>query len=155
MWKTIVAVAAGLSLSTGVAQAAEVRAQISLITPEGIGQPIGAVRITDAAAGAKLVTELRRLPPGEHGFQLHTNGDCGPGPDGQGAQAAGMAAGEPWHPAGAPSGEAPFIFAGADGSAVGALIIPGIDDVTALAGRSLVILANRRDGARIACGVIG
>ena len=87
----LMGVAVGLAL-VGTAQGQELRAEMYLITPEAMNKPIGLVLITSTGAGVKLVADLQDLPPGQHGFHVHENGDCGPGPDGDGTIAAGMAA---------------------------------------------------------------
>ena len=143
-----------LAAAANPAQANLPRAEVHAIDAGGIGRALGTIDIVPAAAGVKLVANLTRLPPGEHGLQVHEHGECGPGPDAQGTPAAGMAAGAVWQAADTAGAEQPFIFATADGSAIGAAILPGVADAEALRGRSLVVLANRRDGARIACGVI-
>ena len=69
-----------------------------LITPGAADQPIGQVLITSSGAGTKFVADLHGLPPGQHGFHVHENGDCGPGPDAAGQMAPGMAAGGHYDP---------------------------------------------------------
>lgn len=159
----------------GGARAQEYRATMNRITAEGIGDPIGAVLVTQTPAGAKLVAELRGLPNGERGFHVHETGDCGPGRNAQGQTAAGMAAGGHWDPDQAKAhlgpegaghrGDLPAMFVQADGTAKGAVVAPRIADAGQLRGKALMIHAggdNYSDqpqplgggGARIACGVV-
>ena len=134
--------AAWAAILAAPASAAELRAPVHLVTSGGVGAEIGTAQIVDVDSGAKLLLMLRGLPPGEHGLQFMEAGTCDP------------SSGTPWRPAGAGSDDAPFIFVGADGAATGALILPGAS-AGELRGRALVLLEHRRDGAAIACGVIG
>jgi superoxide dismutase, Cu-Zn family len=157
------------------AQAQELRAEMYLITPEAADQPIGAVLISSTPAGAKFVADLQGLPPGRHGFHVHENGDCGPGPTDDGTIAPGVAAGGHYDPEGTKAhrgpegqghlGDLPFLTVQADGKGVGEAIAPRIKDAAQLKGRALVLHAggdNYSDrpeplgggGARIACGII-
>ena len=161
--------------TAGVAEAQEHRVTMNLISADGIGEPIGEVVIAETPAGVRFVPQLRGLPAGEHGFHLHENGDCDPGPNDQGQVAAGMAAGDHWDPAGAGAhrgpdgdghlGDLPVLVVQADGSAGSEAMAPRITDVTQLKGKALMIHAggdNFSDqpkplgggGARIVCGVI-
>src|SRR5262245_23999294 len=42
------------------------------------GRSVGTVVLTQTASGVRLDLALRDLPPGEHGFHLHTVGKCEP-----------------------------------------------------------------------------
>ena len=70
--------AAAIMAGAGAAQAQELKAEMYLITPGASDQPIGQVLITSGEAGTKFVADLHDLPPGQHGFHVHANGDCGP-----------------------------------------------------------------------------
>jgi Cu-Zn family superoxide dismutase len=174
--RTLILGSAAACAVIGAAQAQELRVTMNAITAEGIGEPLGTVLITQTPAGAEFVTELRGLPPGEHGFHLHEKADCGPAPNAEGTMAAGMAAGSHWDPQATKAhhgpegqghlGDLPLLVVQADGSAKGAAMAPRITDLSQLAGKSLMIHAggdNYSDqpkplgggGARIACGVIG
>ncbi|MFL5336220.1 MAG: superoxide dismutase family protein, partial [Geminicoccaceae bacterium] len=127
-----------------------------------------------SGAGTKFVADLHGLPPGEHGFHVHENGDCGPGPDPAGTMAPGMAAGGHYDPerTGAHRGpegnghlgDLPFLTVQPDGRGVGEGFAPRIKDASPFKGRALVLHAggdNYSDspapgggGARIACGII-
>ena len=150
----------GLAL-VNAAQGQELRAEMYLITLEAANQPIGLVLISSTDAGAKFVADLQSLPPGQHGFHVHENGDCGAGPtaDPEGAKAH---IGPTGH---GHLGDLPFLTVQADGRGIGEAIAPRINDAAQLKGKALVIHAggdNYSDepkplgggGARIACGVI-
>jgi superoxide dismutase, Cu-Zn family len=166
---------AGIALAGG-ASAQELTVTLNAITAQGIGAPLGTVSVASTDGGATLTGELEGLPGGEHGFHLHENGDCGPGPNDQGEVVAGGAAGKHWDPAttGAHQGpegdghlgDLPAFVATPDGSANLAATAPRITDVMQLRGKALMIHVggdNYRDepkpdgggGERIACGVIG
>jgi superoxide dismutase, Cu-Zn family len=159
----------------GAASAQELAVDMHAITPQGIGSSIGTVQIASTSSGAAFSGELHGLPGGEHGFHVHANGACGPGPDDQGQVIAGGAAGGHWDPAGTHAHRGPegdghqgdlfAIVADADGTTAIAITAPRIGDVAQLRGKALMIHAggdNYRDepkpngggGARVACGVI-
>jgi Cu-Zn family superoxide dismutase len=163
------------SALAGTAQGQELRAEMYLITPEAAEQPIGTILISSAPAGARFVADLQGLPPGQHGFHVHENGDCGPGPTDDGTATPGMAAGEHYDPEGTKAhrgpdgqghlGDLPFLTVLEDGKGVGEAIAPRIKDTAQLKGRALIIHAggdNYSDepkplgggGARVACGII-
>jgi Cu-Zn family superoxide dismutase len=123
--------------------------------------------------GLRVTPQLTDLPPGDHGFHIHVNPNCGAanGPNGQ--PAAGMAAGGHYDPANTgkhlgPQGEGhkgdmPVLTVDANGKATKAVTAPHLT-VADVKGRSIVIHAggdNYSDqpaplgggGARIACGV--
>jgi Cu-Zn family superoxide dismutase len=166
---------AAMAPDTGAPLGEELRAEMYLITPEGADKPTGLVMITSTDAGAKFVADLQGLPPGQHGFHVHENGDCGSGATADGTKAAGMAAGEHYDPDGTKAhlgpeghghlGDLPFLTVQADGKGVGEAIGPRIKDAAQLKGKVLIIHAggdNYSDqpkplgggGDRIACGII-
>jgi Cu-Zn family superoxide dismutase len=150
-------------------------ATMNLIGAEGVGQAIGEVRVTATDNGAMFRGELTGLPEGEHGFHVHQNGDCGPGPDDEGQVVAGGAAGGHWDPEDTeihrgPEGDGhlgdlPVIVVNPDGTANIAAQAPRITDASQLQGKALMIHAggdNYSDEpeplggghGRVACGVI-
>jgi len=60
------------------AQAASEEVKMNLVTPQGIGQSIGTVKITETDKGLEFSPDLKALPPGEHGYHVHAKGSCEP-----------------------------------------------------------------------------
>lgn len=165
-----------LAALTGPAAAQEgIRVPMNKVTAEGTGDPVGMVLLTQTDGGVRFAPELRGLPAGEHGYHVHENGRCGPGPNPQGEMTAAMAAGGHWDPEDTGAhrgpegdghrGDAPLITVAADGTATGAVVAPRITSLADLRGKALMIHAggdNYRDepkplgggAGRIACGVI-
>jgi Cu-Zn family superoxide dismutase len=146
---------------------------VNFIDAKGIGKPAGTVTIKETAEGLELDTNLKGLPPGEHGFHVHENGSCAPA-DKEGTPTAGQAAGGHYDPEGTKAhkgpgggghkGDLPKVEINSGGSTNAKLKVPGLKlaDVT---GKALVIHEggdNYSDtpkplgggGARIACGVV-
>src|SRR5260370_30636424 len=69
---------AWLWFGTGLATAAELRADMHKATGTGPGEAIGTVTIADGASGAAVKAALTGLPAGPHGFHIHENGSCQP-----------------------------------------------------------------------------
>lgn len=153
--------------------AGETTATMSLVTPEGVGQEIGTVTLTDSGRGLRLKPDLRGLPPGVHGFHIHETPICSPGVR-DGKPAAAMGAGGHFDPdktsrhlgpeAPGHRGDLPTLMVDADGMATEPVTAPRLK-VANVQGRALVIhaggdtYADDTDpagggGARIACGVI-
>ena len=147
---------------------------INAISASGVGKVVGTVGISDASEGLVVMPDLSELPPGDHGFHIHVNPDCGPaaGPDGQ--PAAGFAAGGHFDPASTGKhlgphgqghkGDLPALHVDSGGNAMNAVIAPNLK-LADIKGRAIMIHAggdNYSDqpaplgggGARIACGVI-
>jgi superoxide dismutase, Cu-Zn family len=157
------------------ALAATVKANVALATDSGPGASVGTVMFSDSPGGATILVMLHGLPPGQHGFHVHANPSCAPGPV-NGVVAPAGGAGGHFDPAMTKMhmgpdgdghlGDLPFLTIAADGTDSETLVAPHIKDVAALKGRSVMIHAggdNYSDqpkplgggGARIACGVIG
>jgi Cu-Zn family superoxide dismutase len=147
---------------------------MTLITADGVGAPVGTVTLADSPAGLVLTPALTGLPPGVHGFHLHTNPSCAPQPQADGKATPGMAAGGHYDPQGTGKhlgpagsghlGDLPDLTVAADGSAKTPVTAAHVK-LADVAGRSLMIHAggdNYSDdpkpagggGLRIACGVI-
>lgn len=160
-------------------------APIHAVTADGDGALLGSVTVMAAptpsagdpaqtAGGIILIPHLEGLPPGVHGFHLHSNPSCAPAPGKDGRMMAAGAAGAHYDPSASGKhegplghghrGDLPVLTVEADGAAHQAVSAPGLSlsDVT---GRALVIHAggdNYSDdpqplgggGGRIACGVI-
>jgi superoxide dismutase, Cu-Zn family len=146
---------------------------LNQISPEGVGAAIGTVTVKQTKDGIELVTDLKDLAPGEHGFHLHENGSCDPA-DKEGKKVAGQAAGGHWDPDGTKAhkgpeggghkGDLPKLVVGADGKAKTKLPVKGLT-LADVAGKTLMIHEagdNYSDqpkplgggGPRVACGVV-
>lgn len=157
-----VAVAAGLAIT------------VHAIDATGIGPSLGTIEATDTPQGLTLTPRLAALPPGQHGFHIHQNPDCGAAAkDGQ--PVAGLAAGGHFDPKGSGRhlgpyqasghlGDLPALSVGKDGRAVEPLLAPRLK-LADIIGRSILIHGggdNYADepqplgggGARIACGIV-
>ena len=166
-----------LAFAAGTAGAAKapkpMTVKIDLIDAKGIGKSVGTVTIKEIADGLELDTNLKGLPPGEHGFHLHENGSCAAA-DKDGTPTAGQAAGGHYDPeatkahkgpgGGGHKGDLPKLEVDAKGNANVHLKVPGLK-LADERGKALVIHEggdNYSDtpkplgggGARIACGVI-
>lgn len=164
-----------LIVAVGAATAATKTVSMNAITASGVGSEIGTITFRDTNQGLMVEPKLSSLPPGQHGFHVHENGNCGPGPGANGQPAAGMAAGGHYDPAGAKAhrgpheknshlGDLPVLVVDKDGSATLPVLAPRLK-VSDLAGRAVMIHAggdNYDDspaplgggGGRIACGVV-
>ena len=146
---------------------------MNVVTADGVGKSIGTITIQPSKDGVTLVTKLKDLPPGEHGFHLHEKGSCEPA-DKDGKKTAAQAAGGHFDPAatkahkgpagGGHKGDLPKLTVSPKGEAAQKLEIKGVsaDDFK---GKTLMIHAggdNYSDapkplgggGDRIACGVV-
>jgi Cu-Zn family superoxide dismutase len=146
---------------------------INFIDAKGIGKSVGTVTIRETAEGLEFDTNLKGLPPGEHGFHLHENGSCAPA-DKEGTPTAGQTAGGHYDPEGTNAhkgpgggghkGDLPKLEVDPKSSANVKLKVSGLKLADAT-GKALVIHEggdNYSDtpkplgggGARIACGVV-
>jgi superoxide dismutase, Cu-Zn family len=170
----ILSTSIALAAAAPAALAASAHADMAAATPNGPGAPLGTVTIDDAPGGARITVDLHGLPPGQHGFHVHQNASCDPGPVNGVVAPAGGAGGhfDPEHtdmhmgPTGAGHlGDLPYLTVAADGTDTETLVAPRLTDVTVLNGHSLIIHAggdNYSDqpkplgggGARIACGLV-
>jgi Cu-Zn family superoxide dismutase len=147
---------------------------INAISTSGAGKVIGTIGISDASEGLVIMPNLTELPPGDHGFHIHANPDCGPGAGADGQPAAGLAAGGHYDPGSTGKhlgphgqghkGDLPALRVDSGGNAMNAVIAPQLK-LADVKGRAIMIHAggdNYSDqpaalgggGARIACGVI-
>ena len=158
---------------TKTALAAEITTTLNLVEQTGIGTAVGTVTATDTDYGLLLQPDLTNLPPGVHGFHLHTNPSCNPG-EKDGEIAAAIAAGGHFDPAMTEShqgpygeghlGDLPVLIVDETGTADLPLLAPRLK-VADLSGHALMIHEggdNYADepkslgggGGRLACGVI-
>ena len=151
-------------------------AMVKLMTPQG--EPAGQAVLTSVPDGVEIVLNVEKLAPGLHGFHIHTNGQCAPGPDASGKTVAFGAAGghfdpmgsmqhgDPTHSGTRHAGDVPNLSADAQGKATlrftntMVTLAPG---KTSVIGKALVVHADVDDyktnpagnsGARVLCGVI-
>jgi len=154
-WTLRSALVATLALLTPAASAATVKAQVALSSPAGPGAGIGTVTFTDTPNGAHIQVSLHDLPPGTNGFDVHANGDCGPGflvhPGPEGDAMTPVAAGAAGQ--GYEAGDLPSLTVQSNGRDSETLTAPQISDVSRLKDRSVVIREAGSD-VRLACGVI-
>ena len=163
-----------LAVSAPATLAATVHADMALTTPTGPGAVVGGISITDAPGGARISVRLSGLPAGQHGFHVHQNPSCAPGPvngvtapgGGGGGHLDPDKTGMHMGPMGTGHlGDLPYLTVAADATDTETLVAPRLTDVNLLKGRSLIIHAggdNYSDqpkplgggGPRIACGVI-
>lgn len=164
---------AGMALPLAV-QAAEVTVTLTAVDANGIGAPVGVVRIVETSYGLAFYPELKGIVPGLHGFHVHENPSCAPGVA-NGAPAAAIAAGGHYDPAGTKKhgtpwgdghlGDLPALYVAADGTAANPVLAPRMKSLADVNNRALMVHAggdNHADhpaplgggGARVACGVI-
>jgi len=160
--------------AAGQARAADITVKMFKATPNGTGDALGTVTISDTDKGASFKLALHGLPPGTHGFHVHENGTCGPTIYTGILIPAGAAGGhyDPDHTGKhlGPNGEGhlgdlPVLEIDGKGAADQTLLAPRIKNIGDLKGLSLVINIGgdnysdtpRLDGGgggRIACGLI-
>jgi superoxide dismutase, Cu-Zn family len=169
-----VAMLATAMVIAGVGCARAETVTMNMIDASGVGTVIGTISLSDANEGLVVMPDLADLPPGDHGFHVHVNPNCGPGAGADGQPAAGFAAGGHYDPANTgkhlgPRGEGhkgdlPALRVDAGGNAATAVIVPRLK-VADVKGRSIMIHTggdNYSDepkplgggGGRIACGVV-
>ena len=162
-----------LVVSAG-AQAASENVEMNLVTPQGVGQSVGTVKITETDKGLEFTPNLNTLPPGEHGFHVHAKGSCQPALKEGKASAAEAAGGhfDPLHsgkhegPNGMGHlGDLPVLVVNNDGKATEPVVAPRLKKLDEIKGKALMIHVggdNMSDqpkplgggGVRYACGVI-
>lgn len=149
-------------------------ATMHMVNESGTGESIGEVHVKQTKHGAVFKPDLKDLSPGQHGFHVHTNPDCGP-KEKDGEVTPGGAAGGHYDPKdqgshGTPWGEGhlgdlPTLYVNDEGEAKTPVLAPRVK-VKDLEDRALMIHAggdNYSDdpqplgggGARVACGVFG
>jgi Cu-Zn family superoxide dismutase len=146
---------------------------MSFVTPEGVGKKAGTITVKETKDGVTLETDLKGLPPGEHGFHMHEKGSCEPA-DKDGKKAAAQAAGAHFDPeatkahkgpeGGGHKGDLPKLQVSEKGVAKEKLEVKGLT-LADFAGHALMIHAggdNYSDapkplgggGDRIVCGAV-
>lgn len=170
--KPLLAIATLLAVHA-VSHGAELVVPMNAATSTGLGPPAGTVRIVETKYGLAFYPALTGLSPGLHGFHVHENPSCAPGPQ-DGAMAPAIAAGGHLDPAGSKRhgepwgdghlGDLPPLHVAADGSVSAPVLGPRLK-LGDVVGRSLMVHAggdNHADhpaplgggGARVVCGVV-
>ena len=162
-----------LMLAAPAYAAKKLKVPMSFITADGVGKSAGTVTVSESKDGVTFSTDLKGLPPGEHGFHLHEKNSCAPG-EKDGKTIAGGSAGAHFDPdntkahkgpgGGGHKGDLPKLEVSEKGVAKGKLEVAGLklEDV---AGKTLIIHAggdNYSDtpkphgggGDRVVCGVV-
>lgn len=171
-----VGVGVGASTSVGGGEritSPQLTVSVFKIDANGIGLEIGTLMLMDSRGGLRIVPALGSLPPGQHGFHLHENPNCGPGMK-DGKMQAGLAAGSHYDPnatgkhlgpqGNGHKGDLPVLNVDANGNATETMHALHLS-VSSVRGRAFVIHEggdNYSDqpkplgggGARIACGVV-
>jgi len=171
--KTFAVTLAAAIVTAGAAYAANETITINMIDANGVGKNIGTLELSDTNGGLRITPQLADLPPGDHGFHVHVNPNCGPGNGPNGQPAAGIAAGGHYDPANTGKhlgplgdghkGDVPVLSVDASGKATKAVVAPHLT-VAEVKGHAIMIHAggdNYSDqpaalgggGGRIACGV--
>jgi Cu-Zn family superoxide dismutase len=157
-----------------IAYGATTTVTVNKIDESGVGAAIGTLKLEDTNVGLRITPDLSGLPPGDHGFHIHANADCGPGEQ-SGTKVAGLAAGGHFDPMktgkhlGPESteghkGDLPVLAVDANGRATQAVTAPHLT-VAEVQGHAIMVHAggdNYSDtpaplgggGARIACAVV-
>ncbi|EPY01498.1 superoxide dismutase family protein [Magnetospirillum fulvum] len=167
------ALAFGLLLAAGSAQAESLSIPVNRVDATGIGESIGMIQASDGPEGLVLAPKLVGLPPGPHGFHLHEFPSCAP-KEQDGKPVAGLGAGGHFDPDKTGihrgpfdrghRGDLPALVVAADGTSGAPLLAPHLK-LSDLRGHALVIHAGGDSytdqplplgggGARLACGVI-
>jgi Cu-Zn family superoxide dismutase len=142
------------------------------VDARGIGAKLGKIELKDVPDGLRIKIDLEGLPPGPHGFHVHSAPDCSPAPLAGRVVPAG-AAGPPYDPfhtghhAGPHGngylGDLPILAVGKDGKARYTMVAPRlkVDDVR---NRALLITTGSDNftdtpymgggGDAIACGSV-
>jgi Cu-Zn family superoxide dismutase len=135
------------------------------------GETVATATFTATAGGVEVAVEAMRLPPGLHGFHVHSAGRC-EGPDFKSAGGHFNPGGRKHgleNPAGPHAGDLPNLAVAADGTGratvklVGVSLDAGPTSLFHEGGTALVVHADPDDmktdpagnsGPRIACGVV-
>jgi Cu-Zn family superoxide dismutase len=166
MPRLALALAAGLAASTAAA-AETAHADLK----DAKGSPVGRATLSESGGAVHVAVEVQGLPPGKHGFHVHSVGKCDP-PDF-------TTSGSHFNPTGkkhglksadgAHLGDMPNLEVGPDGKGKGHFTLTGVtlgEGANGLLGPngSAVVVHEKVDdeatdpggnsGARIACGVV-
>ncbi len=153
--------------------AKKVKVPMSLVSADGVGKAVGTITLQDSKDGVTITTDLKGLPPGEHGFHMHEKPSCDPA-DKDGKKTAAQAAGGHFDPdttkahkgpgGGGHKGDLPKLEVSEKGASKQKLDVAGLK-LADMAGHSLMIHEGGDTysdtpkplgggGSRMACGVI-
>jgi len=156
------------SMESNASGQAQSMSAVAAITPASGSDVRGIVTFTaEEGGGVRIVADLSGLPPGEHGFHVHENGDCS-APDGS---SAGGHFNPMEMPHGGPDamerhvGDLGNITAGEDGNAHYERVDThlSLEGDQSIVGRAVIVHEKVDDyatqptgnaGARLGCGVI-
>ncbi len=167
-------VSGALFQAAPLANADHTAARARTVLRNAAGQEVGRATFTQRGAKVVVAAEAQRLPPGFHGFHVHTIGRCDP--------PGFVSAGGHLNPSGQPhaehAGDLPSLLVNEDGTAQLRVTTDRfrVADLLAGTGTALIVHANRDNfaniptryapapdamtletgdaGARLACGVI-
>jgi superoxide dismutase, Cu-Zn family len=147
---------------------------------DAAGTSLGTVTFTDTPEGLTITVAAMGLPPGKHGFHVHSEGSCEPSTNDEGMEVMHGSAGGHFDPAGTENhagpdvdsqtghaGDLPNLEVAEDGTATVTFTTTKMtvaEGETSLANRTIMVHANEDNytnepvnggsGDRIACGVI-
>ena len=151
--------------------------EMYIATKDGRGEKLGDVAVEESRYGLVFKPNLAGLIPGAHGFHIHANGSCAPGPDANTGEtiAAGAAGGHfdpkntkshglPWDEK-SHMGDLPLLYVDKDGKAASPVLAPKLKSLDQVRGLALMIHEggdNYSDtpkplgggGGRMACGIL-
>ena len=172
-WLVSILLVVSMVLTPVQAKADTVLVEMVAIDSQGQQESIGVVTAKDTDQGLELFADLRGLPPGEHGFHLHSNASCDALTNEEGVAVAGLGAGGHWDPDETGQHLGPFgnghrgdlsrLIVSPEGNTPTSVVAPRLrtDD---LSQKALIVHAGGDTysdtpplgggGARIACGLI-
>jgi Cu-Zn family superoxide dismutase len=167
MKKLLAGISVVLTLGSAglMAQETTMSATMNKVTATGTAESIGTVTFRQGEHGLIIEPNLAGLTPGPVGAHIHQNADCGPGPDGTPAGAAGThidpnTTGKHEGPYGQGHlGDTPNLVVEQDGTVKLPVLAPRVK-LSDLAGKSFMIHAAKDNysdqpgGSRAYCGII-
>lgn len=147
---------------------------------DATGTELGTVTFTDTSEGLEITVNATGLPPGKHGFHVHSEGSCEASTNDEGMEVRHGAAGGHFDPFGTENhagpdvdsqtghaGDLPNLEVAEDGTATATFVTTKMtvaEGETSLANHTIMVHANEDNytnepanggsGDRIACGVI-
>jgi Cu-Zn family superoxide dismutase len=171
--RTTTSIPALFLLAALSAQADEQKVAVNAISPNGVGDLIGTIQLTDSSDGLVIKPVIEHLKPGNHGFHVHEKASCDAALK-DGAKVPGLAAGGHFDPkmtgkhlgpqGGGHMGDLPVLEVDESGKANKQILVPRLT-LAEIKNHALIIHEggdNYSDepkplgggGVRVACGVI-